>query len=141
MQLAQTKPHVLALLTDIDDYLICSHSLEQEVRDSTTVINHLKDLGFNINWAKSRVEPTQCTEYLSLNINSLSLRVTRSEGRLASLTHCISLFRLGSCIIQTMPALAWTHGFSDICCTSGASNDEVFSGLGCSITPVLTLSP
>ncbi|XP_050925700.1 LOW QUALITY PROTEIN: uncharacterized protein LOC127142337 [Lates calcarifer] len=58
------------------------------------VIDHLSDLGFNVNWAKSRVEPVQCTEYLGLNINSLSYRVTLLEGRLASLKHCLSLFQL-----------------------------------------------
>ena len=88
----------IRIFSYIDDYLICSHSREQAVRDSTTVITHLTDLGFNINWAKSRVEPTQCTEYLGLKINSLSYRVTLSEGRLASLGQCLSLFRLSKAV-------------------------------------------
>ena len=88
----------IRILSYIDDYLICSRSREQAVRDSATVINHLRDLRFNINWAKSRVEPAQCTEYLGLNINSLSYHVKLSEGRLISLTQCLSLFRLGKVI-------------------------------------------
>ena len=88
----------IRIFSYIDDYLICSHSREQAVRDSATVINHLTDLGFNINWTKSRVEPAQCTDYLGLNINSLSYRVTLSEARVASLTQCLSLFRLGKAV-------------------------------------------
>ncbi|XP_075948857.1 uncharacterized protein LOC142951249 [Anarhichas minor] len=84
----------IRIFSYIDDYLICSHSQEQAVRDSATVIKHLTDLGFNINWKKSRIEPTQCTEYLGLKINSLSYRVTLTEARVLSLTHCLSLFRL-----------------------------------------------
>ncbi|XP_075948231.1 uncharacterized protein LOC142950206 [Anarhichas minor] len=84
----------IRIFSYIDDYLICSHSQEQAVRDSATVIKHHTDLGFNINWKKSRIEPTQCTEYLGLKINSLSYRVTLTEARVLSLTHCLSLFRL-----------------------------------------------
>lgn len=43
--------------------------------------------------------------------------------------------------IQTMPMSARHHGFSNFCCTSGASNDEGFSALGSSIAPVPTSSP
>lgn len=42
-------------------FLICFYSCEQAIEDSTTVINHFKDLGFNINRAKSRVNPVQRT--------------------------------------------------------------------------------
>lgn len=79
-------------------FLICSYSCEQAIENSTTLISHFRDLGFNINWAKSRVNPVQHTEYLGLNLNSLSYRVTLSEGRLKSLTQCLFLFQLGKCV-------------------------------------------
>ena len=88
----------IRIFSYIDDYLICSRSREQAVRDAATVLNHLRDLGFCINWVKSRVEPVQCTEYLGLSINSLSYRVTLSEGRLTALTQCLSLFQLGKAV-------------------------------------------
>lgn len=88
----------IRIFSYIDDYLVGSHSREQAVTDSATVINHLRNLGFNINWAKSRVEPAQCTEYLGLNINSLSYRVTLTEGRVASLTQCLSRFQAGKIV-------------------------------------------
>ena len=96
--LSPLRSRGIRIFSYIDDYLICARSREQAVRDSATVINHLRDLGFNINWAKSRVVPAQCTEYLGLNINSLSYRVTLSEGRLTSLTQCLSLFKMGKVV-------------------------------------------
>lgn len=46
----------IRIFSYIDDYVVCSHSLELAARDYAMVINHLKDLGFNINRAKSQVE-------------------------------------------------------------------------------------
>ncbi|XP_034567334.1 uncharacterized protein LOC117832353 [Notolabrus celidotus] len=88
----------IRIFSYIDDYLICSHSREQAIRDSAVVTGHLRNLGFNINWGKSRLQPSQYTEYLGLSINSLSYRVTLSEGRLMSLMHCLSLFEWGKVI-------------------------------------------
>ncbi|XP_034564504.1 uncharacterized protein LOC117830473 [Notolabrus celidotus] len=88
----------IRIFSYIDDYLICSHSREQAIRDSAAVTGHLRNLGFNINWGKSRLQPSQYTEYLGLSINSLSYRVTLSEGRLTSLMHCLSLFERGKVI-------------------------------------------
>lgn len=104
----------------------------QAVRDSTTGTNHLLDLGFNINWAKSQVEPTQCTEYLGLNINSFSYLIK------VNVSHIVPLPLLAgkSHDVQAMPATARSHGFSNFCCTSGASDDEGFSMLGNSTAPV-----
>ena len=88
----------IRIFSYLDDYLICSSSREQALRDSTTVVNHLRTLGFSINWEKSRVDPAQCAEYLGLHIDSLSYRVTLSERRLTSLTQCLSLFRRGETV-------------------------------------------
>ncbi|XP_040915373.1 uncharacterized protein LOC121195777 [Toxotes jaculatrix] len=88
----------IRIFSYIDDYLICSHSREQVVKDSVTVLNHLRDLGFRINEAKSRLQPAQCTEYLGLCINSLSYRVRLSEERERAFTHCLALFQLGKVV-------------------------------------------
>lgn len=43
----------IRIFSYIDDYLIFSPSQEQAVRDCSTVVNHLMDLGFNIDWTES----------------------------------------------------------------------------------------
>lgn len=85
----------IRIFSYIDDYLICSRSRTQAIRDSNAVTSHLMNLGFKINWEKSRLIPAQCTEYFGLEINSLSHRVTLSEGRIASFTQCMTHFQLG----------------------------------------------
>ncbi|XP_041840350.1 uncharacterized protein LOC121639256 [Melanotaenia boesemani] len=88
----------IRIFSYIDDYLICSHSREQVIKDSVTVLDHLTDLGFRINEAKSRLEPAQCTEYLGLSINSLSYRVRLSEARVTAFSQCLALFQLGKAV-------------------------------------------
>lgn len=51
-----------------NDYLVCSHSQKQVTTDSIMVLNHVRNLGFRINEVKSRLEPSQCMEYLGLSI-------------------------------------------------------------------------
>ena len=82
----------------IDDYLVCSHSREQAIRDAERVTSHLMNLGFRINWTKSRLQPAQCTAYLGLSINSLSCRVTLSEGRIQAFTQCLARFQPGAAV-------------------------------------------
>jgi len=43
----------------IEDYLMCSPSGEQAVRDTTTVVDHLSKLGFRVNPNKSCLNPAQ----------------------------------------------------------------------------------
>ncbi|XP_041852953.1 uncharacterized protein LOC121647506 [Melanotaenia boesemani] len=88
----------IRIFSYMDDYLICSHSREQVIKVFVTVLNHLKDLGFRINEAKSRLEPAQCTEYLGLSINSLSYRVRLSDARVTAFSQCLALFQLGKAV-------------------------------------------
>ncbi|XP_038153414.1 uncharacterized protein LOC119791417 [Cyprinodon tularosa] len=96
--LSPLRTRGIRIFSYIDDYLICSRSSEHAVSDSLAVINHLINLGFRINQAKSRLTPVQCTEYLGLKINSLSYRVTLSEGRILSFTQCMTRFQLGNVV-------------------------------------------
>ncbi|XP_047663485.1 uncharacterized protein LOC113652359 [Tachysurus fulvidraco] len=85
----------IRILSYIDNYLICSSSRGQAIKDAEIVLNHLRDLGFRINMMKSRLVPSQHTEYLGLNLDSLSYRVTLTEERVASFTQCLARFQRG----------------------------------------------
>ncbi|XP_060750593.1 uncharacterized protein LOC132862550 [Tachysurus vachellii] len=85
----------IRILSYIDDYLICSSSRERAIRDAEIVLYHLRDLGFRINMMKSRLVPSQHTEYLGLGLDSLSYRVTLTEERIASFTQCLARFQRG----------------------------------------------
>lgn len=88
----------IRILSYIDDYLICSSSREQVVKDAEMVLNHLSSLGFRINMIKSLLQPSQQTEYLGLRIDSLSYRVKLTEGRVASFTQCVARFQMGKVV-------------------------------------------
>ncbi|KAL6467752.1 hypothetical protein MHYP_G00234290 [Metynnis hypsauchen] len=92
--LAPLRNNGIRIFSYIDDYLICSHSKEQAIRDSSAVLYHLMNLGFKINVEKSHLEPSQCIEYLGLNINSLSYRASLSDRRVASFAQCLARFQL-----------------------------------------------
>ncbi|KAK7907218.1 hypothetical protein WMY93_015830 [Mugilogobius chulae] len=96
--LAPLRATGIRIFSYIDDYLICSDSRERAVRDTLTVLNHLTALGFRINRAKSRLEPTQHTEYLGLSLDSISHRVTLTTERRLSLTQCLALFYQGAMV-------------------------------------------
>ncbi|XP_049326792.1 uncharacterized protein LOC125787056 [Astyanax mexicanus] len=96
--LALLRNNGIRIFSYLDDYLVCSCSREQALRDSNTVLNHLKNLGFKINWNKSLLEPSQHTDYLGLTINSFSYRVRLSERRVTSFEQCLSRFRMGKVV-------------------------------------------
>ncbi len=99
--LSPLKNSSIRIISYIDSYLICSHLREQAVRDSAREINHLRDLEFRKNLVE--VEPVQCTEYLGININSLSHAI----GGEISLSHTVSLPlpEEESHMVQTIPSL------------------------------------
>ncbi len=73
----------IRIFSYIDDYLICSHSQEQAVRDSAMVINHLRDLGFSINWPELyRIFASQ---------HKLPLLSRHAIGGQISVSHTVSL--------------------------------------------------
>lgn len=82
----------------IDEYLVWSSSREMVIKDSVTILNHPISLRFRINEAKSRLEPSQYTEYLGLSINSLSYHVRLFEERESTFRHCFALFQLGKVV-------------------------------------------
>ncbi len=96
--LSPLKSRGIRIFSYINDYLICSHSLEQALRDAETVTSHLSGLGFRINWTKSRVLPVQCISYLGLYIDSLRYRATLSEERLQSFNQCLARFQPGTAV-------------------------------------------
>ncbi|GAA6100206.1 uncharacterized protein LOC124386150, partial [Tachysurus ichikawai] len=120
----------IRILSYIDDYLICLSSREQAIRDAEIVLNHLRDLGFRINMIKSRLVPSQQTEYLGINLNP-SFVSSHIDGRENSIFHTVSpSFSEGtSGPVQAVLTNAGAYGFSDHCSTFGATQDEGFSAL------------
>lgn len=45
----------IRIFSYIHDYLICSHSREQAVKESAMVINYLTDFGFNLYWRNLQI--------------------------------------------------------------------------------------
>ncbi|MGH0151018.1 UNVERIFIED_CONTAM: hypothetical protein FKN15_058415 [Acipenser sinensis] len=81
-------------LVSAHDWLVCAQSKEQLAQHTVMVTDHLQRLGLKVNPDKSRLVPSQQTEFLGLHLDSVSMEATLSTQRVASLERCLSLFRL-----------------------------------------------
>ena len=92
--LAPLRAQGVRLLNYLDDWLVCAQSKEQLAQHTVMVTDHLQRLGLKVNPDKSRLVPSQQTEFLGLHLDSVSMEATLSTQRVASLERCLSLFRL-----------------------------------------------
>ncbi|MGH0147160.1 UNVERIFIED_CONTAM: hypothetical protein FKN15_069941 [Acipenser sinensis] len=60
------------------------------------VTEHLARLGLTINDAKSRLIAVQCTMYLVLRLDSITMHAYLSDDTVAAIQGCLSLFQQGS---------------------------------------------
>lgn len=107
---------------NIDDYLLCSPSREQAVRDTASLVTHLSEIGFNINQKKSCLVPSHRIEYLGIMLDSLSYDATLSDdrielfptvplpvpqGRSVTFRACLRVLGLTVSTISVVPLLAY----------------------------------
>ncbi|KAI3374153.1 hypothetical protein L3Q82_006016 [Scortum barcoo] len=82
----------MRVLFYLDDLLLLARSKEEAAVQTMTLVVHLSNLGFAINW-KSSPLPSQQVIYLGVELDSVSMRAQLSqqrEGALTALLHLIT---------------------------------------------------
>ncbi|XP_053190141.1 uncharacterized protein LOC128373962 [Scomber japonicus] len=86
----------IRILNYLDDWLVCAHSEGQCRRDVTRLLQHLEYLGLHLNRKKSRLQPSQFTEFLGMCLDARAGALSLTPVRQATLRTCLSQFRLGA---------------------------------------------
>ncbi|KAI3360259.1 hypothetical protein L3Q82_014572 [Scortum barcoo] len=76
----------MRVLFYLDDLLLLARSKEEAAMQTMTLVVHLSNLGFAINWKKSSPLPSQQVIYLGVELNSVSMRARLSQQRAEALT-------------------------------------------------------
>lgn len=91
----------------VDDWMICAESAATSRLHTQWVVDHVTSLGFNINYAKSVLVPTQSIDYIGMTLDASSFVARLSQERVSSLQACVAMFRQGCKLpFQTCQRLA-----------------------------------
>lgn len=94
--LAPLRQKGIRILNYLDDWLLCADT-EARCREHLLILlDHIQHLGLRLNLKKSRLEPSQKTQFLGLVVDSQAGLLSLSEGRHQSLRSELSRFKLGA---------------------------------------------
>lgn len=70
--------HLLAIrvLHYLNDWVVCAPTEKMCLKDMSVLVEHIKHLGLHLNMKKSKLEPSQVTQFLGLNLDSRNAIVT-----------------------------------------------------------------
>lgn len=94
--LAPLQARGLKILPHLDDWLICAPSRHQAVRDTNTVLEHVRRLGLRVNLAKSKLVPCQRTVFLGVALDTTSMLARPSPQRVDDIVGSLAAFRRGA---------------------------------------------
>ncbi|KAK7907526.1 hypothetical protein WMY93_016138 [Mugilogobius chulae] len=84
------------ILRYLDDWLICSPSYEQAVRDTETVLAHVHRLGLTVNEDKSNLVPAQATVFLGVALDTVAMMARPSPRRVDDIMATVAAFQDGA---------------------------------------------
>ena len=64
-----------------DDWLVCSRSRADELRDSALLLTHVTTQGLTVNDTKSALTPSQRTVFIGIHLDSQLMKATPSQRR------------------------------------------------------------
>lgn len=79
----------------MDDWLICAPSRKQSMLDTQTALNHMGQLGLQVNLEKSNLVPSQETAFLGMVLNSVDMTARPSPARVSNIMALLLRFKLG----------------------------------------------
>ena len=93
--LAPLRQQGLRVASYIDDWLLCAGSAQEASQNTARVLSHVTSLGFNVNFAKSMLTPTQSTDFIGITLDSVAYNARLSADRVNDLLKCAAQFRTG----------------------------------------------
>ncbi len=88
----------IRILNYLDDWLVCARSEGQCSRAVTRLLQHLEYLGLRLNKEKSRLHPTQSTEFLGMWLDARAGTLSLTPARQDALRTCLFRFQLGTTV-------------------------------------------
>ncbi|KAL0153391.1 hypothetical protein M9458_051310 [Cirrhinus mrigala] len=85
----------IRILNYLDDWLILAHSWDLVCAHRDVVLNHLAQLGLQVNWEKSKLSPVQRISFLGVELDSVSMTVPE---RGQSVLRCAATLKCGSTV-------------------------------------------
>ncbi|KAM9826918.1 synaptopodin-2 [Neosynchiropus ocellatus] len=76
---------VMGILTYLDAWLVLAASRDEACRHTAIVLDHIRRLGFAINFQKSALQPSCCAQYLGVFLTSRLMTALLSDERLSAL--------------------------------------------------------
>ncbi len=77
----------------LDDWPILAQSREQLCNHRDLVLRYLSQLGFRVNWEKSKLSPVQRISFLGVELDSMSMTACLTDERAQAVLNCLSSFR------------------------------------------------
>ena len=93
--LAPLRQQGIRIASYIDDWLLSADSAQQAAQHTARVLSHVTSLGFNVNLAKSRLTPTQSTDFIGISLDSVAYRATLTTDRVDDTLKCVARFTVG----------------------------------------------
>ena len=90
--LAPLQAQGLRIFPYLDDWLICSQSREEALRDVESLVSHITSLGLTVNHGKSSLVPRQQTAFLGMHLDSRSMTASLSPRRVEDVVHLLRRF-------------------------------------------------
>ena len=78
------------ILPYLNNWLICSATREQAICDTTSLLNHVTQLGLTVNFAKSCLVPSQRVGFIGVVLDSLMMRASPSPQRVDDILNLVS---------------------------------------------------
>ena len=92
--IAPLRHQGIKLATYIDDWLISAASCSEAARHTKLVLAHLAALGFNVNFAKSMLTPSQQISFIGMSLDTANMSARLSPERVDRFLTCLNLFQL-----------------------------------------------
>ncbi|CAM4454824.1 unnamed protein product [Leuciscus chuanchicus] len=97
--LAPLRMRGVQVLNYLDDWLILAQSRSVLIEHTTILLDHLKNLGLRVNWAKSSLSPSQTISFLGTELDSLSMIARLSPQRAVDIQRTASSFRCSASVL------------------------------------------
>ena len=99
--IAPLRHQGIRLANYIDDWMISAASCSEAARHTDLVLSHLKALGFNVNFTKSTLLPSQQISFIGISLDTATMSARLSPERVDRFLSCLQSFQLDRVVRYT----------------------------------------